>query len=207
MTLQKTPSGWSHEAANRQPTRTYPRVRAGPSSRCRKSWLRFPLLPQNTNRPTRCRAGPGYVALRCGLGRRERRLAVVWTHNNVGNRTDTIIRRAIPRRAAKTSRRPPTSCGPERSCASPCSTTSSSRATSTGITRCSSEGRSRTSRNDGSRVAPVPHGATSPSRAWGVRGIYGRGDRRPRDDRSSRPPFRRRRARSADHKCMHSGKQ
>jgi len=36
--------------------------------------------------PTRCRAGPGYVALRCGLGRRERRLAVVWAHNHVGNR-------------------------------------------------------------------------------------------------------------------------
>jgi len=73
-------------------------------------------------------------------------------HNPFGNRTDTIIRRATPPRAPKTSRRPPTSYGPGKSCVCRFSTTSSSRATSTAITRCSSEGRSRASMNEGRLV-------------------------------------------------------
>jgi hypothetical protein len=73
-------------------------------------------------------------------------------HNTLGNRTDIIIRVAIPPRAQKISRRQLTSCGLEKSCVCRFSTTSSSRATSTAITRCSSEGRSRASRNEGGRV-------------------------------------------------------
>ena len=52
-----------------------------------------PLAAAEHEQPTRCRAGLwlcGHpVAIRNGLGRRERRLAVVWAHSRVGNRTAT----------------------------------------------------------------------------------------------------------------------